>query len=495
MTIHDPTRVASSAFDRIADRIRERQASKADVDRVKSREHCEEAPTIVPEVKKDEIEDNLRVRVKVASVGEIPKDFRHLGSGLYKNAHALWELRTAEDDQGGYVLVRKFEERAVDLRDGSPRDTALSLASPKSTSLASRKAAQQASKSEKGAAPSTQFETGDRVQFPWKGKIAQAVVIMMMPEGNSAMVDRGDGMPEELATSEMSKVDGEDEETQVEYMDPGHPELAHLGPMSGTPNPDAPMVDHEGSSGERGERENMGNSTDRDKLGESEKEGSTDRPFERGQPSSDITELRGESRGWHPEISEESKHAPINASREGFVVLAVDRDDMSYEERYGYPEPDPRESPLSYADEAGYESLPGGMGVTVSEEMDPRAMTPSTHRPPIVRSPSGDPGAPIHSSEWGDRVPMGELIPDEELQRIYKNMPEVLRGVTNLPKEHEQVNRPPNARPMPQQTVMQRNPSMSQSTVVGRPPSGRTQVPGSEDPTLISPTTMAPVKK
>lgn len=54
--------------------------------------------------------------IRVASLKEIPNDFRRLGVGLYKHAHRIWELRAAEDGDG-YTLTRKEEERAVDLRD------------------------------------------------------------------------------------------------------------------------------------------------------------------------------------------------------------------------------------------------------------------------------------------------------------------------------------------------------------------------------------------
>lgn len=47
--------------------------------------------------------------------GAAQAGFQRLGSRLYKRGHAIWELRHAEDGQG-YLLVRKHEERAVDLR-------------------------------------------------------------------------------------------------------------------------------------------------------------------------------------------------------------------------------------------------------------------------------------------------------------------------------------------------------------------------------------------
>lgn len=462
--IHDPTRLRPSAFDRIADRIQNHQASKADVDRVKSRKDCEEAPTIVPEVAKDPIEDNMRMRVKVASLGEIPNDFRHLGSGIYKNAHSLWELRTAEDDLGGYVLVRKFEERAVDLRDGGPRDLAESgLASPRSSSIASR------AKSASTVIETPMFETGDKVRFPWKGKIAQAVVIMMMPEGNSAMIDRGDGMPEEMSTSEMTKEEGPEA-----YVDPGHPELADLGPMNSAPNPEAPMVSHESMGAEGEEKEGAAPSS----------EGSS-HPFEHSQSSPEVSVPRANTEGWHPRIEPDSKISPI-ASKEGFVILALEDDE----------------------DAAGYESLPGGMGVTVSDEYD----MPNERTDLNVRTPSGPKMQPGYSGDFGDSAPMGEMMPMDELEKIYGNQPHKPYGPTKTPWFSDKPIRqaPPRnrAQPMldPNATNVRQGPATrileqpGSRTVPGRPQSMSSQPtsPGSmlpgdhNDPTNIYPTQMRP---
>lgn len=54
--------------------------------------------------------------IYLASWADVPEGFRSLGSGFYRRGHSIWELRAAEDDDGGYVLTRKHEERAVDLR-------------------------------------------------------------------------------------------------------------------------------------------------------------------------------------------------------------------------------------------------------------------------------------------------------------------------------------------------------------------------------------------
>lgn len=57
-------------------------------------------------------------QLKVASLDEIPEDFTAVGGGFYREGHSIWELRGAEDEEGGYLLTRKREERAVDMRPG-----------------------------------------------------------------------------------------------------------------------------------------------------------------------------------------------------------------------------------------------------------------------------------------------------------------------------------------------------------------------------------------
>lgn len=54
-------------------------------------------------------------RLHVASIKNIPTTFTKIGSGFYRNAHAVWELRKAEDGPG-HVLVVKREERNTDFR-------------------------------------------------------------------------------------------------------------------------------------------------------------------------------------------------------------------------------------------------------------------------------------------------------------------------------------------------------------------------------------------
>ena len=67
--------------------------------------------------------------IRVASLHSIPEEFAPMGAGFYRAGHTIWELRGAEDEEGGYVLTRKHEERAVDLC----RSASLNRASQDST--------------------------------------------------------------------------------------------------------------------------------------------------------------------------------------------------------------------------------------------------------------------------------------------------------------------------------------------------------------------------
>lgn len=113
---------------------------------------------------------------RYASAREIPCEFTHLGSGLYKSAHALWELRAAEDDRGGYILVRKFEERAVDMRKDA-----------RSTTVVSKRPV------------ARHVQQGSQVFVVRQGQVMSATVTMTMDNGQAKM-DFGHGdvevMPE-----------------------------------------------------------------------------------------------------------------------------------------------------------------------------------------------------------------------------------------------------------------------------------------------------------
>jgi hypothetical protein len=54
--------------------------------------------------------------IKLASIHDVPADFVPLGCGFYKEAHTIWELRASEDEDEGFVLTRKREERDASMR-------------------------------------------------------------------------------------------------------------------------------------------------------------------------------------------------------------------------------------------------------------------------------------------------------------------------------------------------------------------------------------------
>ena len=71
------------------------------------------APKATPVARRKVIAHRVRDVASIERAG-----FRRLASGVYKKGHASWELRAAEDTQlgGDYLLVRKHEEHATDMR-------------------------------------------------------------------------------------------------------------------------------------------------------------------------------------------------------------------------------------------------------------------------------------------------------------------------------------------------------------------------------------------
>lgn len=63
-----------------------------------------------------EVQESDEEMVRVASFNDMPEGFSAVGGGFYRSGHSIWELRGAEDEEGGYLLARKREERAVDMR-------------------------------------------------------------------------------------------------------------------------------------------------------------------------------------------------------------------------------------------------------------------------------------------------------------------------------------------------------------------------------------------
>lgn len=397
---HGANRLNPSAFDRIADRLAAHgfnagfslDASKADVDKLKSRKDAEERALHTPYLEKDPEEDNQRVRIRVGSVREIDASkYRHVGSGLYRSAHALWELRTAEDDGGGYVLVRKAEERAVDHRDNAPMDTLVAGGPSERSAMVYRATIHDVT---------PPFETGDVVLYPRHGKIAQAVVILMMPGDGSAMVQPSiGGDPEEVGVDELTGT-GENVEADDSWMSPGHPELADLGPMDSGDGSIGHLGEQDGVGGEgvgeqhEGEDHSSVGAPADIEVSPSSKEAGGEEHSAESSHDDDSTRLSNTAL-W----SRASLASPANRNS-GMVRLAVDYYDHSDD--------------LSEADK--YMNLPGGIGETVGGYTDeePTRARPQSHTRPINYGE--------HTSQPGDRAPVGAPLPNEELNRIYQHM-------------------------------------------------------------------------
>lgn len=104
-----PTTLDSEAFARIA-AGRQREPAVKSASYLESDVHTSDLDIF-------EAEPSIFETVHIASLREIPIDYKPIGGGFYRQGHTVWELRGAEDEEGGYVLTRKQEERAVDLRN------------------------------------------------------------------------------------------------------------------------------------------------------------------------------------------------------------------------------------------------------------------------------------------------------------------------------------------------------------------------------------------
>lgn len=116
-----PTRISDAGFDKLAAMYPEAggppeagTATRADP---KDSQH----PFVVPPA--ESRGTPLEVK-RIASLADIPTTMRRMGTGFYKDAHGIWELRPDEENAQGYMLVRKKEERALDFRSASLRSDA-----------------------------------------------------------------------------------------------------------------------------------------------------------------------------------------------------------------------------------------------------------------------------------------------------------------------------------------------------------------------------------
>lgn len=104
-----PSRISRESFER----LRAFAAREA---------HADHETQVAPVIKKAELVDThtaTKEQRRYASLADLPSTLVATGTGFYKDAHSVWELRASEDDSG-YVLTRLFEETAPDLKTPEP---------------------------------------------------------------------------------------------------------------------------------------------------------------------------------------------------------------------------------------------------------------------------------------------------------------------------------------------------------------------------------------
>ena len=161
-----------------------------------------------PEAKVAANEDEIQVD----SFEKIPNGFKALGGGFYRDAHSVWELRSAEDSEGGYVLTRKREERAVDLVK-NPVEASAKESDPVVF----------------GMCPSC-LKIGSRVAWIKDGQVVPVIVVNVEDGATEAKVKEEETQEESMAPLDMLV-------TEMSAM----PIPAPGAPMMATPPMPAPM--------------------------------------------------------------------------------------------------------------------------------------------------------------------------------------------------------------------------------------------------------------
>lgn len=186
-----PSRLTADGFGRLAEFVASKEAAKASQAPLDETEGFDrEAALDEPEAEPTPVAAVIR---RVASLNEIPSDMQSVGGGFYRQGHRIWELRGAEDSNG-YVLVRKHEERAVDMMTPRP-------AVGKSASL--RKTAS-TRKIHIAGAP---LKPGDEVLFVRNGQVENAIVISI-PQPGMANVQPSMGSPTMIPFSMIPEIGG-----------------------------------------------------------------------------------------------------------------------------------------------------------------------------------------------------------------------------------------------------------------------------------------------
>lgn len=151
-------------------------------------------------------------RIVIASLNEVPQDFERIGTGFYRQGHAVWEMMPGE---GGFVLVRKQGEDHVLGYSPEPISKAASI------TVTDRNG--------------HELRLGSKVRFPHRGKIATGTIIVLSP--SALGLDMGEGknvdMPSDIVEwAEEEAAESEHEgtgEALVEFAEEETKEPAHQG--------------------------------------------------------------------------------------------------------------------------------------------------------------------------------------------------------------------------------------------------------------------------
>jgi hypothetical protein len=195
-----PSVLSADGYARIAETMAAKQAHRQQL-RAQALGYTLTPPP-VPEAPPPPVRRAPRPEVRrFASLGAVEgAGFRKCASGFYRDAHSIWELRPADDGSGKYDLVRKREERAVDLREAQT----------------ARTARRQAGMTRQARAP--WLRRGAPCVAIRRGQLAEGIVVSVRPDDTSVEVQFADsGGGSEILPMEMvmegpviEPIDGED---------------------------------------------------------------------------------------------------------------------------------------------------------------------------------------------------------------------------------------------------------------------------------------------
>lgn len=167
-------------------------------------------------------------QIRIANRDCLPNGFTQDKSGFIRQGHALWELRDAEDGMGGYVLVRKEEERAPDMHTTASLELGLK---PR----VSKSAASSVATAESNLSQGHTLRTGTKVATYRHGRVASGVIVKVVPS-TGAVINFADGSSQEVPIDQLFQ-DEPDQEKDGEKGDDedGDEDLKEMGEGLGIP--------------------------------------------------------------------------------------------------------------------------------------------------------------------------------------------------------------------------------------------------------------------